>query len=427
MTAEIGVLNRHAVALAADSAVSIGKEADKIYTSADKLFQLSRNQPIGIMIYGNADFATLPWEVVIKSYRSASSNKTFKTLQEQCDDFLQFLNKSKLIFTPERQLASTRDSVVGFMFFIAEKLEIAFSEYIKLNKAITKRTIPSIVSNVIESTHKSILKNPKLKHFRISAATLANKHKTILDECRLFVFEKLPMSRSIIQNLYLTTCEMLLRKSFGPHRTGIVIAGYGENDYTPQLMSYEFDGMLNGVPRYHLDKKQTINHEILACIAPFAQKEMVDSFMRGIHSHLFDYMAKSSGDLVNGLFKHIIDLSKKHAPKLGRVLEGQKNLPEKLLRKLFDDWLDQTKEFSDPVMQIASTLPKDELAAMAESLVNLTKFRHRVTNVRETVGGPIDVAVISKGDGFVWIKRKHYFSANLNPRIMNKYQKETFS
>ena len=34
---------------------------------------------------------------------------------------------------------------------------------------------------------------------------------------------------------------------------------------------------------------------------------------------------------------------------------------------------------------------------MAESLVNLTSFKRRVTMDAETVGGPIDVAVISKG------------------------------
>jgi len=40
-----------------------------------------------------------------------------------------------------------------------------------------------------------------------------------------------------------------------------------------------------------------------------------------------------------------------------------------------------------------------------------------------TVGGPIDVAVITKGDGFVWVKRKHYFRAELNPRFMSRYQR----
>jgi hypothetical protein len=30
------------------------------------------------------------------------------------------------------------------------------------------------------------------------------------------------------------------------------------------------------------------------------------------------------------------------------------------------------------------------------------------------------VAVISKNDGFIWIKRKHYFDPKLNPRFFAK-------
>ena len=51
---------------------------------------------------------------------------------------------------------------------------------------------------------------------------------------------------------------------------------------------------------------------------------------------------------------------------------------------------------------------------MAEALVNLTALKRRVSDEMETVGGPIDVAVISKGDGFVWIRRQHYFDPDLN-------------
>lgn len=69
-------------------------------------------------------------------------------------------------------------------------------------------------------------------------------------------------------------------------------------------------------------------------------------------------------------------------------------------------------------------LSKDELAAMAETLVNLTSFKRKITIGSETVGGPIDVAVISKGDGFVWIKRKHYFKPELNPHFFANYYKE---
>lgn len=71
--------------------------------------------------------------------------------------------------------------------------------------------------------------------------------------------------------------------------------------------------------------------------------------------------------------------------------------------------------YVDPVTELVDSLPKDELAAMAEALVNLTSLKRRFSPDAETVGGPIDVAVISRGDGFVWIKRKHYFPAELNP------------
>lgn len=70
------------------------------------------------------------------------------------------------------------------------------------------------------------------------------------------------------------------------------------------------------------------------------------------------------------------------------------------------------------------SLPKDELANLAESLVSLTSLQRRVSREIETVGGAIDVAVISKGDGFVWIKRKHYFSADRNLRFVNAYFSE---
>lgn len=65
--------------------------------------------------------------------------------------------------------------------------------------------------------------------------------------------------------------------------------------------------------------------------------------------------------------------------------------------------------------------PKDELADMAEAFVNLTSLRRRVSLDSETVAGPIDVAVISKGDGLIWIKRKHYFKPELNQHFFATY------
>jgi hypothetical protein len=89
----------------------------------------------------------------------------------------------------------------------------------------------------------------------------------------------------------------------------------------------------------------------------------------------------------------------------------------------FHDVLQQVRRdyFSGPIIDVVAVLPKDELASMAESLVSLTSFRRKVSLQVETVGGPIDVAVISKGDGFVWIRRKNYFDLTNNAHFVAKY------
>ena len=51
--------------------------------------------------------------------------------------------------------------------------------------------------------------------------------------------------------------------------------------------------------------------------------------------------------------------------------------------------------------------PLVDLACIADALVSLTAFLMRMSaDKTETVTGPIDVALLSKGDGFVWVKHK---------------------
>ena len=57
-----------------------------------------------------------------------------------------------------------------------------------------------------------------------------------------------------------------------------------------------------------------------------------------------------------------------------------------------------------------------DFSRLAETLIMLESLKEKVTRPTESVGGPIDVCVISKSDGFVWIKRRHYFDPKLNPQ-----------
>jgi len=89
MTAEVAILNKLAIALAADCAVTVQtiKGQAKVYNSANKLFALSRTQPVGIMIYGNAEFMGVTWETIIKECRRCLGEEAFPTIGEYADLF----------------------------------------------------------------------------------------------------------------------------------------------------------------------------------------------------------------------------------------------------------------------------------------------------------------------------------------------------
>lgn len=122
MTAEVSVMNRLGVALAADSAVTIGQDAKKIHTSADKLFQLTPQSSIGVMIYGNANFVGLPWETVVKTYRKECKSKTEKTVEEYANNFISFLSKSKKLFSKIDQDAATAQLIYFHMVVLREQI-----------------------------------------------------------------------------------------------------------------------------------------------------------------------------------------------------------------------------------------------------------------------------------------------------------------
>ena len=89
MTAEVALLNTTAVALAADSAMTLGG-SNKTYP-AQKLFALTKQHPVGVMIYNNAEFMGIPWETLIKMYRQSLGSKSHPSIEAYVDDFFGFI------------------------------------------------------------------------------------------------------------------------------------------------------------------------------------------------------------------------------------------------------------------------------------------------------------------------------------------------
>lgn len=97
MTAEVAVLNKIGIALAADSMVSVG---DKIYNTTNKLFALSKYQPVGVLIWGATELNLFPLEIIIKEFREFLGKREFSSLKEYGSEFVKFVQR-KVPFSSE--------------------------------------------------------------------------------------------------------------------------------------------------------------------------------------------------------------------------------------------------------------------------------------------------------------------------------------
>ena len=61
MTAIVGILNKRGAVMAADSAVTVTNgDRTKIYNTATKIFRMSLENPVGVMIFSSSEFIGTP-------------------------------------------------------------------------------------------------------------------------------------------------------------------------------------------------------------------------------------------------------------------------------------------------------------------------------------------------------------------------------
>ncbi len=426
MTAVVGILNKQAVAIAADSAVTIGgSNGRKIFNKANKVFALSKHHPVGIMIYNSASFMGTPWETIIKVYRKQLKEKSFPTVKEYQEDFIVFLHSKKFYSTPDIQLAH-------FQNFALEVINLPINKILQNQKDIVSSS-----SNADKAKFLELLENRI--DFLIEDINHQSKFCPEFENYTFNDFESYSLStlNKIIQ-LRFTENELVISKVlkskihqlvYGFLRiqkdsifTGLIFTGFGEDEIYPQLIALNISMAVDDNLRYFINdnKAVSISNETNSAVRPFAQTDVIDTILSGIDPYLDQIYSTNFESLFKKYNEAILDNIGVKNPLL---TEKIKNLNIGALVQEFNEQNRQIrrKKYIQPLMNAVASLSKEDLAEMAESLIYLTYLKRRITFAEESVGGPVDVAVISKGDGFIWIKRKHYFRPELNQHFFENY------
>jgi hypothetical protein len=426
MTAEIAVMNRQAIALAADSAVTVNyPNGQKIYNSVNKLFMLSKYAPVGIMVYGVADLTGVPWETIIKCFRRELDQTRLPNLQDYADRLIEYINSHKFMFSEANQHRQFITSVFHEFVDILQDIDDKIEQAIPDGGSVEKKQVRSIANSAIRERHSIWTKAERLPG--APADFEDNIHVTWGDQIASVadaIFEKLPLGAVAKRRLTEIACLIFTKDLFPDSISGVVVAGFGEDDYAPGVIAYDVEGvLLNFVKaRCNENRSTAIAANNASVIIPFAQGEMVTLFMEGIDPRFARRIGLALDDFADGLADSLMTDANATGRREATLRKQINQAKDALTQKFFEDLTAYSENrHIRPIVTAVSNLPKEELAAMAESLVSLTSFKRRVTHDPETVGGPIDVAVISKGDGFIWIKRKHYFDPSLNHHFFANY------
>jgi hypothetical protein len=422
MTSEVAVLTKQAVALAADSAVTSG---GKIFNTVNKVFALSRCQPVGIMAYGSADVMGVPVETVIKEFRRQQGHESFEHLEGYATRFEEFLAEDSSLFTAEarrgRLCALTETFMDEFQDRAAQKVQQRIRGGQKPNRTTARAALSDAIAEFTERT-RSAKRIPIPNATSVRAAVAAEVTKTVDIQIagleQLWPFVPLTMQQRIRR---LALDQLLREVDFGG-QTGFAIAGFGTTDVFPRLRAFEF--YCSALSLHKVTKpysEMDITDQVTSRVVAFAQGDVVTTFMEGIDPRYKPFLENFPATFFDQQEASLLGGANPKPQEAAAVKSAGLEF-QKALRKELQDFAEQ--RFVQPTMEVVAVMPKEELAVLAEALVNLTGLKRKASNYRETVGGPTDVAVISKGDGFVWVKRKHYFDPRLNPDFMARYFQE---
>jgi len=229
VTAEIAVLNRMGIALAADSAVTIGGTQNKIYSSVDKLFQLSDSAPVGIMVYGSADIAFMPWEVIIKAYRSTLGRARYDVLDGYADNFIDYLENNRQLLSEQAQENSIHRAATHFFRRIKDEYKKALNIRLR-SGAIGATEAASIFSDLISKKAAELAPAKPLAGLPPRfPATMVRRYDTQLSEAIDGEFAQLPRSKTTVRLLKRLFADCFSKENSWSSHSGIVVAGYGES------------------------------------------------------------------------------------------------------------------------------------------------------------------------------------------------------
>lgn len=414
MTSEIAVMNQRAVALAADSAVTLIDGGTVVVRNDQrKLYNLLGALPVGVMFFGVADMMGHPWEHLIEHYQKITKTGAKPHIRDYAGSFVGMLDNLEEFFPKDRQRDEYKRllaSVFRYIFHLAQYLRESGGE--ERQHVSDTAILEEAIERVWRDYQFRDDGSPRgdLGCFPAGfAETVRRNYTGETDELIAYGFQPFGLGKQSVQHLKEIAVFCVVKDLFLEDVTGLVFAGFGSEERYPVVTTWFVSAIVGGIVKRAEASFDQIDGDTRSKIRVFADSEVTNAFIRGIDFNLERRVYGALNMLMHGLVDQVIGSFPNTDPATKEQVRHQFSssyIPQyfEVFRAIIGDY--QQHAYINPVLRVLEIASRNELAETARELVSLNVFKKRIMAQKQTVGGAIDVAIISREGGFQWHSRQ---------------------
>jgi hypothetical protein len=396
MTSQLILLNGFGVALASDSAMTLGNK--RTYETAEKVIPLPGPHRLAVLHSGAVNIHGMPYSVLINEWAATLGATPLRAVALYRQNFLSWLNDNHDWVGPTRVtddfIYQLNDIYRAIWNRINEAIEEDDSEATKAEKCLA-------IWNQYTSHYLGL---PSLSHSGGDWISQAyTKVEKEISDVRNYWFDDIPINLEINQQIDEFT-RLFLERGHFDNRAQLAFVGFGDKQLLPGYANVEISGILNDSLLYEFtadQSAQSIGNRNYFGICPIGQTSSIDLVLKGLNYQLVNIATTA---VMETLFPPDDDQMDTTPESTDEEKEELSSKFYSAIDKSFNSWSE--KNYVQALRGAISALPVASLAAVARSLIEVQSLSQTITGEMGTVGGPIDVATISRDNGFQWVRHK---------------------
>ena len=401
MTAQVVIMNKLTAALASDSSVTMSRngEIKRSFLTAEKIFPLGQPHRVAVLSSGDAELLGVPFALLLAEWGRSLEDEPRGRVSDYASSFCSWVEQQSGLFTTDAQddylSWVLRDYFLAVRRDLLERCTEAGLTEDKWRSPEAKTLVEEVVGGRLERLRGL----PKCTNLgAVDPVAFFEQHVSVLHDALEWVFDDTPRSKAG-DNLLHQVAQALLpaREPFSTDAT-LVFVGFGQQELFPASQGLDLSGMFAGKLKSFFSDYVTVSVTDGACISGYGQREAMDTFLEGYH-----------GDFLEAAHRRL-----EEALNAARSGGGDATKAEQLSKEQHDALVEDFsklswKEYVEPLVNTVAGLPEADVARMAEALVGLQVLRLLTRAEAETVGGPVDVGVLTGEEGFSWFRHKSLF------------------